>query len=109
MLGNVQYERRLTHRRTRGNQNQVRRLQTRGTIIQIDEACRNTGYVTVTLCRVLDFFKRIHNNLTNRHIVAVTTTGLNQIKNLFLCHVHNNINSILRFITIVLNRLNGFD
>ena len=59
MLGNVQYKRCLSHRRTRRHQDQIRTLQTGEFVIQINEACRNSGYRSFCLRRFFYHFQRI--------------------------------------------------
>ena len=73
ILRNIQDKRRLTHGRTGGNQNQIGRLKSGGSIIKVNESGRNTGYGSGLLRCFLDLLQSIHYNLSDWNILSSGT------------------------------------
>ena len=66
VLGNVQRERRLAHRRTRRNDDQVALLQTRRHVIELAEAGRETRDGLLTSIALVDLVDRRLQNIAQR-------------------------------------------
>ena len=83
ILCDIQDKRGFAHGRTRRNQNQVRGLQSRCLIVQVNKTCRDSRYVSFIAGSLFDSIHRVHNDLTDRDKIT-RVSALNQIKDLFL-------------------------
>ena len=88
ILCNVQDECGLTHGRTRRNQNQIRWLQARCTVIQIDKTGGNSGYGSRLLGSLLNLLQGIHDHLTDWNKIPTIPAGEKR-KHVMLCLIHN--------------------
>ena len=107
MLDDIQNKRRLTHRRTRRNQNKIGRLESRRPVIQIDKSGRNTRDGAVALRRRLNLFQNIQHHLADRHKLSASA-ALEQVKHRFLRVRQNILQLVPSAVTEVFNLLIHF-
>lgn len=107
MLDDIQNKRRLTHRRTRRNQNKIGRLESRRPVIQIDKSGRNTRDGAVALRRRLNLFQNIQRHLADRHKLSASA-ALKQVKHRFLRVRQNILQLVPSAVTEVFNLLIHF-
>jgi len=107
MLDDIQNKRRLTHRRTRRNQNKIGRLESRRPVIQIDKSGRNTRDGAVALRRRLNLFQNIQRHLPDRHKLSASA-ALEQVKHRFLRVRQNILQLVPSAVTEVFNLLIHF-
>ena len=105
---NIQYKRSLTHGRTCRDQNQIGRLHTCSSVIQIYKSGCNTGNRTLVMGSNLDFMQCIRNNLPNRNKI-LSVSALHQIKNFFLSICQNIIQRFFANITCISNFFIGLN
>ena len=67
VLRDVEHEAGLAHRRARRDQHQVRRLQARGHLVEIDEAGRHAGDQPLVLLQLLDGREAALHQIAQRH------------------------------------------
>ena len=70
ILGDIQHERRLTHGRPCRDEHQIGGLHTCRPIIQVDEPCGDSRYVSVAVGSLLDLVHGVHDHFPNGHEVS---------------------------------------
>ena len=108
ILGNIQNKCCLTHGRPGSYKYKVRRLHSRRPVIQINEACGNTGYASAVVGGLFDFVHGVHNHFTDRDVIS-GTSPLNKVEYLFLRLLHDDFHAVLAGIAVVGNLLHQPD
>ena len=101
ILCNVKNKRRFTHGGTRRDQDQIGRLQASRAVVKIKEAGRDSRNGAGCLGCDFKLFKRIHNDLADRHVITASAACGKQIKHLFFGDIHDCFDTLFSHVALV--------
>ena len=98
MLGDIEDQRCFAHRRSRGDQNEIRVLEAGGPVVQICEARRKACDISLDMACVFDLLYSVDHDLTDRH-KAGGIPSLGDLKDPLLRVVHDHFQVVFLRIT----------